>query len=253
MITSKQEFRNYIRSMLGGGSPGEGILNIEVSTEQFNNAIDKAVKESYRYLAGEGIYEDYFVFTLSAGVSAYDMSGSDVYGVIDFELGSTGTNSINHLFSPMNLLYGSAWSQMFTGGGGGGLALANYQSMLLYLETIKDFFTISYKLDFNELEQRLIVVPSPTENCAGILRLWRKETAINLYNNVLVQDLTIAIVKTIWGTTLRKNPMTLPDGSNTREFGKEIYEEGTQEKKDLIKKMNAGVEGEGDWIGFLIG
>ena len=26
-----------------------------------------------------------------------------------------------------------------------------------------------------------------------------------------------------------------------------------EEKKYLIKKMNAGVEGEGDWVGFLIG
>lgn len=239
--------------MLGGGSPGEGILNIEVSTEQLNNAIDEAIDYTRRYLVGEGIYEDYFVMTLSAGVSAYSMSGSDVYGVIDFELGGTGTNSINHLFSPMNLLYGTAWNQMFSGGGGGGLALANYQSMLLYLETIKDLFTISYKLDFNELSQVLTVVPSPAENCAGVLRLWRKETAINLYNNILVKELAIAIVKTIWGTVLRKYPMTLPDGSNTREFGIEISQEGREEKKEILKRMNAGVEGEGDWVGFLIG
>jgi hypothetical protein len=252
MIQSKQEFRNYLRSMLGGGSPGEGILNIEVSTESMDNAIEKAVKEAQRYLAGEGIYEDYFVFTLSAGVSAYDMSGSDVYGVIDFELGSTGTNSINTLFSPLNLMYGSSFSSMFTGAGTG-LAIANYQAMLLYLDTIKDFFTISYKIDFNELEQRMMVVPCPTENCVGVLRLWRKEAAINLYNNLLVQDLALAIVKTIWGMVLSKYPMTLPDGANIREFGRDIWQEGKEEKKDIIKRMNAGVEGEGDWVGFLIG
>jgi hypothetical protein len=151
----------------------------------------------------------------------------------------------------MNLLYGTAWSQMFTGGGG--LALANYQAMMIYLETIKDFFTISYKIDFNDMSQVLTVVPSPPEDSVGILRLWRKETAINLYNNVMVQDLAIAIVKTIWGTTLRKYPMTLPDGSNTNEFGREIWQEGNDEKKEIIRRMNAGVEGEGDWVGFLIG
>lgn len=252
MISSKQDFRNYIRSMLGGGSPGEGVINIEVSNESMNNAIDKAVKEAERYLAGEGIYEDYFVMNLSAGVSAYSMSGADVAGVIDFELSNPGVGSINQLFSPLNMMYGASWSSLFTNTGPG-MSLANYQSIMIYLEAIKDFFTISYKIDFNELSQVFTIQPTPTENSVGLLRLWRKEQAVNLYNNVLVQELAIAWVKHIWGMILSKQTMLFPDGSSVKEFGQMIWQEGKEEKKYLIERMNAGVNGEGEWTGFLIG
>ena len=45
-----------------------------------------------------------------------------------------------------------------------------------------------------------------------MLTVYRKETAINLYNNVLLKRLARAKVELLWGKILRKYSMTLPGG-----------------------------------------
>ena len=39
MVTDLASFRNYLRINLGSGTPGNGVINVELSVEQLNQIV----------------------------------------------------------------------------------------------------------------------------------------------------------------------------------------------------------------------
>lgn len=248
MITDLASARLFIKTMLGSGSVGNGVINVEISVEQLNQAIENAVQKFQRYNQGEGTYEDYLILTLSAGVSAYSLEGSSVSDVVDFSLSTVSSNNINHLFSPANLVLGGSFN-MFNYGGG--MALSQYQVAMNYLAAVSDVFNVMFKVDYIELQERLILTPTPTESGTALIKVFKKESATRLYNHTLVKDLMVAIAKQIWGRSLSKyRGIELPGKGEASSFGSELRSEGKEEEKETIEKMK--YEGEW-WIGFTTG
>jgi hypothetical protein len=60
----------------------------------------------------------------------------------------------------------------------------------------------------------LRVWPTPNVNTTAMITIYKKEDAINLYNNSLLKKLARARVEILWGKILRKYSMTLPGGGN---------------------------------------
>ncbi len=247
MITDLASAKLYIRTMLGSGPVGKGVINVEISDPQLSQVIENSVQKFQRYNQGEGTFEDFLVLTLSAGVSAYSLVGASVSDVVDFSLSTVGTN-INHLFSPANLILGGSFN-MFNYGGG--MALSQYQIAMNYLDTINDIFGVMFRVDYIETQEKLVITPTPTESGTALIRVFRKETALNLYNHPLVKDLAVAIAKQIWGKSLSKyGNMNLPGSGETASFGNKIWDEGKEEQKEVEEKMK--YEGEW-WMGFTTG
>ena len=244
-ISTLSEFREYIKNRLGGGSAG--VINVEMSVDQLNQSIEDAVQIFQRYAYGEGLYEDWLVLSLVPGVSAYSTSGANIEDVVDFSISTASNNSINQLFTPANIVLGGSF-QVFNGGAG--MALANYQTAMMYLKNVEEIFSIKFRVDYRELQQMVIVTPTPTMNLFGLMKVYRKEAAINMYNHPSVKKLAVAYSKQVWGNILSKyGSIALPGGGSYGEFGNTMIEKGEAEVEKIEQKM----KDESEKFGFMIG
>lgn len=238
LITNEAEFISYIKRMLGNP-----VINVEVADVNVSDCIYDSIQEFQRYNYGEGNVRDILAISLSAGVSAYSLSGLGIDSVLDIQLTNSIYN-INTLFSPTHmLLYNQFQSGLYPGGtGNGGAAnlggssvLGNYQIQMMYLSEIQEMFQRRYVCDYSEWSQVLRVKPTPNQDDVGVLMVFKKESALNLYNHPLVKKLAIAKVKKIWGKNLGKYQISLPSGGTFT--GTEIRQEGIDEEKEMLEEI----------------
>jgi hypothetical protein len=234
-ITTLAAMRNYIKTMLG--SP---VITVELADAQLNQIIEDVVQVMNDYHTGEGNYHDYIGFSVSAGTSAYNVSAYNIASTVDFDLFNTN-DGLNVLFSETHnilwrdfVLHGN-----YPGGpgdaNGEGMVLAGYNVMTNYLEDVKDTFSLMYHAQYSDARQEFLLTPTPKENGTGLLTVYRKETAENLYNNHIVKNLCIAESKILWGHILGKYSMTLPSGGTIN--GQDIKSDGKEEKEKIMEQI----------------
>ena len=255
-ITTLSDLRTYIKQELGNP-----VVNVEVDDLQINQSVEKAIQVMNKYNYGEGTFLDYAVFTTTAGQAYYELGTdllttafADIQDVIDFNI-SFGAGGINTLFTPTHILL-----QEMNGAGGQfgtspnwagystpGLELASYQIAMMYIQEIHEMLGKMYTVNWLPGRRVLHITPTPTQALTGVLQVYRRETAENLYNNILVKNLATAYVKQQWGSNLRKHQMTLPGGGSNA--GNEIRQEAAEEIKDAIESIRF----ESNPIDFFVG
>jgi len=243
-ITSLGLMEQYVLRKLG--SP---VIQVELSVDQVQQAIEDAVQVFQDIHTGEGNYQDVLAFNVTSGTSAYDVSELDLAGVLDLDLSFADPNGINVLFSPTHMLLFEDWVIRggYPGGPGGsynensGLVLTNYEIAVEYLNDIKDMFGLKYNATFSDSRQELLIVPTPRTTGTGLIIVYRKNKAINLYNNRLVKRLAVAEAKIQWGSNLDKYTMTLPSGATIN--GARILSDGKEEKEKIMEDIIAESEG----------
>lgn len=241
-ITNLGEMKSYILRQLG-----YPVINIELSPEQLDDIIQETLDVMNRYLYGEAVYNDYVVFTTSAGIDEYSLSGNNIVDIYDFEF-STGTNGIHTLFTPMHTLLYQDW--VVKGnypGAGRGLNLTSYQIDMMYLEDVIRSFGRTYVVDWWPQKEILKLLPTPDEALTGILLVWKKSDAINLYNHLFTRQYSIAKAKILWGTILGKYDIELPGGGRTN--GEAIKNDGKEELKEVLENIKK----ESEPVDFIIG
>jgi hypothetical protein len=129
-----------------------------------------------------------------------------------------------------------------SGGGGGseGMVLAGYNIATNYLEDIRDTFSTIYLAQYSDARQEFTLIPTPTTSGTGLITVYRKETAANLYNNILVKELAVAKAKYLWGFQLGKFTMTLPSGGTIN--GNEIKQDGKEEMEKIMERIRTESE-----------
>jgi len=251
-LTSWDDMRSYILKKLGAP-----VNNIEMSEDQLDLAIEDTVREYWKYSTTVGTYMDYIVFQANAGQSEYQVSAivdvktsaviNDIEAVYDFAL-REALDGINTLFSPQNILLQESWvaNGGYPGGPGsdagqGGMTLANFYSSMMYIESIREAFGKGYRATWIPGKQILKVSPTPQEPLVGVLVVYRRELATNLFNDVLVRKLALAKAKIQWGRNIGKYSGTLPDGLVINY--QLIIDEGKEEEEkylDWIRADNPG-------------
>jgi len=248
-ISTLDEFKTYILKQLGFP-----VIQIEIDTSTggvLDDIIFDTVQDAQTYLGGVGTYLENATMAVSAGVSQYCLSGYNIESVYDIDL-SSGVDGINILFSPTHILL---YDKMIQKGGifgssnfqNGVLVLTEYQIMMGQLENIKFLFGKQYTAKFNKGREMVIITPTPTQNMIGVLSLYIREKAEYLYNHTLVKKLAVARAKKIWGRSLLKYSLVLPDGISLN--GNQIYEEGKQDEDFWFNRLSEESEG----IDFFVG
>lgn len=236
-ISDVQGMRDYIKRQLG--SP---VICVEIANEQLDDIIGDAVKDMHRYLIGEGSYRDWMAFTLTPGVSSYQIS-ADIEAVVDFDT-IAGFNGINQLFTiEHNILYndmvgGQLIGTGTGGGGGGGGILANWNTQMMYLEEIRNEFSIMYNAQYNALTKTLIITPTPKAEdgvITGLLQVFKREDTAAMYNHILFRRLCVARAKKLWGLHLKKYSLTLPGGGTIA--GDSIYSDGVADEEKAFEAI----------------
>jgi hypothetical protein len=226
-LTSIQDVVNWVRIDLG--VPAVCLELPEATIEQvIEDAIDYYQKHAYT----EGAYEDYIPLNISAGVSAYDVSGYDVAAVVELNQIRAGSgHGLNTLFSSQLNVLGSGWTTLGNGGYGQGLGLSNYEMATQYIDLIDLYFQKTFRVFYRTGAEKLHVAPMPTEDGVALIHIYKKEAAQYIYNQELFKELVRARVMVRWGFILNKRTITLPGGGTIN--GQFIYDEG----KDLEEKV----------------
>lgn len=233
-ISTLPEFRDYIKYALG-----EPVLCVEISNEQLDWIITDTIQLFQRYMYGEGLYEDYILLNVSPKVSAYALSG--VEDVVDLQLSNAG--GINTLFSNTHQLLYNDWVVQgnYPGGPGnipgmgGGNILSDYQGTMQYLEEIKNTFGRRYTAYYRGNRNELVILPTPETSGVCMMRVYKKDAAENLYNNILIKRMAVAKAKKQWGLHLKKYSLTLPGGGTLN--GDSIYQDGVTEETELMESF----------------
>jgi len=243
-ITDLTGMKNYVLTQLG-----YPVINIEISDTQLEQAIEDTCQDFSRYNYDEGSYRDYFLLQTSAGVMDYPVSAvrdyatsatlDNVQHIWDFSV-SFGMDGINTLFSPVHVLLYNQYVEQgnYPGGPGVGsqsLVLTSYQTAMQYLELINEMFGKMYSVSYLPGREVIRITPTPSEVVIGVLILWRREYAYNLYNNPLVKKLAIARAKKRWGWNLNKYNGSLPDGLTIN--SQAIIDEGKEEEEKWLERM----------------
>lgn len=236
MITSLLSFRNYIKLMLGNP-----VVNVEVDDTQIDQIIEDSIQIFQRYSYGDGTYRDVLTISLSANVSAYSLDPS-IDSILDIT--TPNFNSISDLFTPQhNLLYNSWINGSYPGGGGtgqtqgmgGAFNVSNYNIGMIYLKEIEDMFVRKFRCEYSPNSNVLRVWPTPLHDDIAMLTVWKKETAIPLYNHPLVKKLALGKSRILWGLQLGKYAINLPGGSN---INYQIYlDRGEKESTEAEEAM----------------
>lgn len=228
-ITTLDGMKNYVKGQLG--SP---VINIEMTDGQLEQCIEDAAQIINRYLYGEAIYEDYLSFTATSGVDEYSLSGNDISEVFDFDF-STGTNGINSLFSPLNTLLYDDWVVKGNYPGSGNTQLTHYLIQMNNLEDIMRLFERSFRVDWRPSKQVLKLTPTPTQTLVGLLKVYKKSQATEIYNHPFMKRLSIAKAKQLWGFILGKYQINLPGGGTTN--GSEIKQDGLDSEEKVMSDI----------------
>lgn len=247
-IKSLEEYKNYLFYRCG-----YPVINVEVDRDtQMEDIVYDTIQYFQNYNYPEGSSLEYFIFTVSANQKTYNLSGMNINGVCDMEL-SIGIDGINTLFSPTHSLLYSDFVRKGSILGtdspdySPGLTLTSYDVAMLYLKEIKNQFGKGYTVQYNRQKETLIINPTPSENATGVLYLYRKDDAINLYNHPLVKELGYAKTLIAWGQNLSKYDATMPDGISMK--GSDIMQRGL----DLEEKIKKQICDESEPIDFMMG
>lgn len=237
-ITTLSGCMVYCKKMLG-----YPVINVEVHDLQFEQIIEDSIQDFQRYTYGEAVTRDLMVIPLSAGTSAYQLDDS-VDSILDIKL-TFGANGINDLFTPQHTLLYNDWINGNYPGGSGGtngpaglggaMTMANFDISMMYLKEIEDHFQRKYTCDFNPNSYMLRIWPTPNMDCKAMMTVYKKETAINLYNNALFKKLVIARSRIMWGNNIGKTVITLPGGGTTN--GDAILAKGERDEEKALESM----------------
>ena len=229
-INSVQDFSQWIKEELGFP-----VITIELADVHLQHAIDEAIADFTRYNYNEGNYKDYMILNLSANVADYNLSGSGVNNVVDIVLSIGGSGNINTLFTPVNMILSPMDFVRL-----GNFQIMDYHIAMMKLAEITDYFTVQYNGKYNTGSQILRLTPTPTENMRVMMEVYKKETAINLYNNQLVKKLALAKAMIILGRILRKYTINLPGGGTLT--GPEILADGKELYTEVMELMKSESE-----------
>lgn len=246
-LTSRDDVKQYIYMKLGAP-----VINIEVTDDQMELAVEDSLLDFWKYNAEEGSYMHHFAFTVSAGVSEYCLSGMNIQDAYDIEY-SGWLGGINTLFSPANMLLYNSWVVQgnYPGGPGGGpptpyptafkensgLVMAEYNNAMSYLKTLEKQIGPSYTVHWRPQAEVLEVIPTPKVTATTMLKLYVREAENNVFNNPLFRKLVVARAGVAWGDNLSKYTGTMPDGLTVR--GPEILQRYMEEEQKCIDNIRS--------------
>lgn len=240
-ITNLAGMKTYVLQELG--SP---VITVEIADVQLEQIIEDSVQLYQKYHTGEGNFQAVLAIYLSAGTSAYNVSGQNIMGVSESMPYNT-QNGINTMFTSTHSILWQDWVLYgnYPGGNsnisqGQGMALAGYEVAMQYLEDVNEMFGDLFWAEYNVARETIQFFPTPNTNGWCLLTVHLKNDPEKLYNDDIVKRLCVAKAMILWGRQLRKYTMTLPSGATIN--GAEILQDGKEELEKLMEQMVAESE-----------
>jgi hypothetical protein len=214
-ITALDEMKAYVLRQLG--SP---TICVELSDDQLRDVILDSVRYVQRYYLNVGSHRDYLIMEVKRGVSHYKLC-QELESVVSFEISNGLAGGINDLFTVThNLLYNEMHSMngwQFSGSCWGnnssyGDILGSWNATLVWLKELKNDFSPAYQVKFNNLTKELSLWPSPKKDSLGLIEVYKRQRAVEIFNNPQFRKLVVASAGKIWANALSKYNITIAGG-----------------------------------------
>jgi hypothetical protein len=208
---------------------GWPLIQIEITSDQIDIALNDAVEEFTEYVIQE---RQYLVLALSAysSVSGFTLPNNvqSIFALEECQAGPLG--GINTLFSVKNQLYNEGLYPPFMPGGG----WITYELSLQYIEMVQRMTASKFYFEYDQRAKRMTLIPDPNfqDNPGWIVvgcNVIRKED--QQYGETWVKRMTLAFAKQIIGQVRSKfNGTQLLAGA---QINQEIKQEGITEMDAL--------------------
>lgn len=204
-VVSRDKLIDYIKQELG-----YPVIAIEVTNDQIENQINKALEE-YIEIAEGGVQYRFSTLTTTSGTLDYSLN-YDVQAVVKVFDGLNSSNGWVSVFPDkfQSDMYGSH----VTAGD-----LISVEFTRHYMDTIEHLFNINPRFDFNTMTSVLHLYKDPgTTETMGYVYYQKMDhtTKTNIYDNIWIKDFSSALTRQQWGRNLSKYSGTMLPGGITQ-------------------------------------
>jgi len=261
-MATKKDLIEKIRRRLGAP-----MIKVELDNSQISDAIDYAKQKWVKWAAGNATQEVFFTIPLSAGQNFYDLplGVTELLGYYDDQF---RTGGINTLFTLENwLFYNEGWWSMYWSTASLGYTVLSYHMARDYLDTIRKYTPLKYNYKYHKYTNQLEIHPSPnagnsltvtttageltTIDSPGFLLIrsmmlqgsttdgWETgDSDLYFYGEDWIFDFALAECKIILGRIRQKFSSFASLGNTGLTLdGDQLLSEGTEEKRELLEKL----------------
>ena len=187
-----KEFKSYIRRRLG-----YPVVNIEITDDQIQDAIDDAVQLFYENHY-DGLDVGFIVLPVTKGIQEYTLSANiqevcQVIGRDDFAY------SNDPLLTKESLRFDYSYDTSNS------VDLIGIEVWRQNLQNIRDYYTRETLFDFNTATKRLYLPVIPIETMTYALRVYQSSADIeDVFGDRWLKNYAVALSKKQWATNLQK-------------------------------------------------
>ena len=226
------EFRKYIKEMLGWP-----IINIEITDNQLDNAINNAVQLFYENHY-DGVNLGYVSLPITSGTTSYTLD-SHIHDVIKILSNDNFNYSNDPLLIKESLQFGSCLSSHYD--------LISLEIWKQNLQNLQNVYNKEILFDFNSISKQLVLHIEPEADTTYMLRVYQSELDLaDVYNDIWLKNYAVALSKKQWGSNLGKySGAQMPGGS---EFNySDIISEAKEEINELKEELEDKYSEPADW------
>jgi hypothetical protein len=229
VFITRDDMVEYVKARLGFP-----CLDIELDLEEKNGlghvhlAINDSLDYMFRHSQDEADYHDWMVLYARAGIIEYTLP-EGVTDVIDaaptFGNGMTPWTSFD-VGAYESLVSTTGWSQF---------DLVTYVAAQRYLSDVKKLVGTVYQVRYHPTSRKLRIIPTPKQDRAIMVKIYRKESISEIFNMINFRDLVIARTKVILGEIVTKYDYQLPGGGKIN--GDRILTDARADLEKMEKKI----------------
>lgn len=230
----KSQLREWIRRQLGAP-----VIEIELTDDQLNDAIDEAINKFVTFATGKATEEGYYSLIVSAGEPIYNLP-ENIVSVVDKQSdyrSTTGSFAIDDSWSWYYMLpytysdHAIEFVNYITT-----TDIVSLELVGQYLNLLKNYQVDKYKITYHDLQNRIVLYPIPQETFYLLLHVFYRVDDEKLYEQSWVKKYAKAFAKYTLGEIRSKyTGVNLPGGGSLN--GDRLLAEATEEMNALLEAL----------------
>lgn len=235
--TLRQEIIDSIYQRLGGG-----VVEVHMSHEQYQYAVDKALKV-YRQRAENSTEESIAFLTLQENVQEYILPSEIMEVRQIFRRGFSQSAARGQEIDPFSIAYTNTY--LLQAGRSGGIL--TYELYSQYLETAGKMFGMYINFVWDHRTRKLSITQLPRGEEEVMLWCWNRVPEEVLFSDTYarpwLEDYALAEAKEIEGQIRGKFAQFAGPSGGTTLNGAELKAEAQQEKEKLLDDLKNYIDG----------
>jgi hypothetical protein len=228
-LITRDDVVQYVTARLG--SPCID-LELELQEKDGLGHVHLAINDSLDYMVSENqdesAFADYMVLYARKGIIEYDVP-EEVVAAVD------AAPSWGNGFTPWVAFDVGASESLVATTGWSQFDITTYAASMRYIADTKKLVGLDYQVFLDPQAHKMKIYPTPRENRAIMVRVYRKAKLARIFSNYLFRDLVTARTGEIWGQILSKDDAPMPGGGKVN--GQAIWTHYSQMVKDMEEKI----------------